>query len=191
MRPFFTQALQNKMFFIMFCLIGMAGSVNAAMLTVKTAVTEGSCQLSVPSMMTFTGQVPAQFARNNWTAEVKPLRVTISDCQGTPGTTQRPGIQVTGSTLAGNPTIFSEASSQATHAGFMLREGRFTRLDSFYTQETAPGGSIPDGGFSYEGEPGKVMDEGERTYTLGFVSAGVVPAYGQVNARLTFTFLYH
>ena len=185
------QALQGSLFCLVISLSAAVSVTNAAVLTVKTAVTEGSCQLSVPSAMTFSGQVPAQFARNNWTADLKPLRVTVSDCQGMPGVTQRPAIKVTGSTLASRTMIFSEASSQATNAGFMLREGEFTRLDSFYTEDTAPGGSIPTGAFSYEGEPGKTMNEGDRMYTLGFVSAGVLPSYGQVNARLTFTFLYH
>ncbi|MEA5217582.1 fimbrial protein [Enterobacter cloacae] len=186
MRQFFTQMLRGGL-----CSIGLAGAADAAELTVKTAVTEGSCQLSVPSAMTFSGQVPAQFVRHHWTADLKPLRVMVSDCQGTPGVTQRPGIQVTGETLPSHPGIFSDATSQATHAGFMLREGQYTRLDSFYTEDTGPGGSIPGGGFSYEGETGTVMNTGERVYTLGFVSDGVAPTYGQVTARLTFTFLYH
>lgn len=163
---------------------GAAGNV----LTVTSAVVEGSCVLNAPESMQFLGVLPEDFAQNGWTAAIQPLVVTVESCDGQGGGALSPALQVSGATLSEANYIFSDPTSPS-HSGFMLREGTYTgKLSDFYSATEA----IKDKQLTHTGTPGQVWSPGQVfNYSVGFVSAQSRPDTGRVFSALTFSVKYH
>ncbi|MNH26505.1 hypothetical protein D3C79_865620 [compost metagenome] len=165
-----------------------------ATLQVEAPVNGATCNITLPGgggadggQFSLGRYIQAEFEANGGTAATLPVQVTITGCDGDAGTTQ-PALKVSGTTLADNVRVFNNAADSA--AGFMLRAEKYTgSLTDFYS--TTDPQVVKSGDNTYDGSAG-LKAGGTVDYTVGFVvPPGKTAASGDVNASVTFDFLYH
>lgn len=165
------------------CIRAQAGDT----LTLSTLMVKGTCTFTLPQDMNLGYAVPAEFTKNGGTVRTQTFGVMLSGCIGPTGGTERAGVVLTGTTLSGDPTVFSEDASGV--AGFMFKEGYYSGgLSAF----KAAGGTVTAGVPGQESlfQPGKLPVDGTVVpYTVGFVANGVPPA-GKVRATVSFQMSY-
>lgn len=157
-------------------------AATAATTDIKANIVDGSCQVSLDSnSITFDRHDTTQFATG--TAQILPLGVNLNcvEMQG-----KAPSLSVTGESAGlADTRLFRTASSTAKYAGFMLKKGTLTSLTDFYNaaDTVAPGDTVLIS-----------QDDGNsvQPFSVGLVRSAGDPmlTQGNVNARITFAFLF-
>jgi len=156
-------------------------------LKLSTLVVKGTCTFILPQDIDLGYAIPADFPQNGGTVRTRTFSIILKDCLGPTGGTERAGVVFTGTTLTGDPTIFSEDTTGA--AGFMFKEGDYTGgLSAF----KAAAGTVKAGEPSQESmfPRGTLPADGTVVpYSVGFVATGTPPA-GKVTAKVSFQMSY-
>ncbi len=103
--------------------VGSAQAASSAILTVSGSVAADSCNLNLDRPNIPLGQTaPDGFTPNQIrTVSLQPVMLTITDCTAAPEDGKTATLQVSGSTLDSNSSIFNNSSS--SNVGVMVMNG--------------------------------------------------------------------
>lgn len=162
-----------------------------AVLVLETTVGQGTCDYSVPPSVPLGSVIPADFAATGGsTVRTAPFDVRLSNCTGSPGAEQRPGLVFMGTVLSDNRAVFTDDPGKKV--GFLFREGHYTGDLSAFWGRPEDTGVVTAGEISGQSQfqKGKVPADGTVIpYTVGFVADGR-PGTGNVKATVTIQISY-
>jgi len=128
------------------CLLTLAGNAQAVDITFTATFQAPTCEVSAPATLDFDTVASAEIKQG--TSPELPMDITLSQCAGFIGTTQKPGIKVTGTGTTGTGDfLFRSATSQAVNYGVRITTStnevvqNNTFLPAALTSENFDGGS--------------------------------------------------
>ncbi|WP_329911559.1 fimbrial protein [Serratia quinivorans] len=160
-------------------------------LNVSAVILNGTCEVAAsPGAITFDPVRVGRFNGAGQTAQVKPLHLTLSACQGIGEAGMSAAVRVNGTVAPFDSALFLDAASSTQGLGVMLRTGKYTGpLGDFYDA----GQAVRNGDYSFGQPVGQAMPDGGLDYSVGLTNGTgqqvVLP--GDLAATLQFTFLYH
>lgn len=173
-------------------LSGHACAADDKLVTFSADISNGTCNVSVsPAELMFPSVNKGKFAAAGTTAQILPLKLTVTQCAGLGGGERQASVKVTGSMASFDANLFRDVGSDATGVGVMLRSGLYSGdLGQFYDVKAAlKNGDVTSVPVVKGGVP---PDNTNMDYSVGLTNGNgsEVVSSGDVMATLHFTFLY-